>query len=96
VGQDLRNSYSNAATSYRQAVFIRDELLPSAQEQYRIAFTTYTLGGSSALEVIDAQSTLLDAKDQYATALGALNDALADLERAMGAPLDTQPTTSHD
>ena len=96
VDQDLRNSYSNAATSYRQAVFIRDQLLPSAQEQYRIAFTTYTLGGSSALEVIDAQSTLLDAKDQYATALGALNDALADLERAIGAPLDTQPTTSHE
>ena len=96
VGQDLRNSYANAVTSYRQAVFIRDELLPSAQEQYRIAFTTYSLGGSSALDVIDAQSTLLDAKDQYATALGAINDALADLERAVGAPLDTQPMSSHE
>ena len=91
VDQDLRNAYSTATTAYRQAVFIRDQLLPSAQEQYAIAFKTYTLGGSSALEVIDAQRTLLDARDQFATALGALNDALADLERAVGAPLDSTP-----
>ena len=91
VEGDLNNAYSAAVTSWRQAVFIRDQLLPSAEEQYRIAFTTYSLGGSSALEVIDAQHTLLDARDQYATALGALNDAVADLERAVGAPLDTTP-----
>ncbi len=47
VEQDLRNAYSTATTSYRQAVFIRDELLPSAQEQYDIAFKTYSLGGAS-------------------------------------------------
>jgi cobalt-zinc-cadmium efflux system outer membrane protein len=97
VGQDLRNAYAAAVTSYRQAVFIRDELLPSAEEQYHIAFVTYSLGGSSALEVIDSQNTLLDARSQYAAALGALNDAVADLERAVGAPLDTTPTEpTHD
>ena len=97
VEQDLGNAFATATTSYRQAVFIRDELLPSAEEQYRIAVVTYTLGGSSALEVIDSQHTLLDARDQYATALGALNDAIADLERAVGAPLDTTPTdTPHE
>ncbi len=79
VEQDLRNAYSTATTSYRQAVFIRDQLLPSAQEQYDIAFKTYSLGGASSLEVIDSQNALLDAKNQFATALGALNDAVADL-----------------
>jgi outer membrane protein TolC len=92
VGQDLRTAYATATTSWRQAMFIRDQLLPSAEEQYKIAFTTYTLGGSSALEVIDSQSTLLIARNQFATALGALNDAVADLERAVGAPLDTTPS----
>ena len=68
------------------------------EEQYKIAVDdSYALGGSSALEVIDAQRTLLDAKTQYTTALGALNDAVADLERATGAPLDsTPPEKSHD
>ncbi len=91
VGQDLRNAFAAASTSYQQAVFIRDELLPSADEQYQIAIKSYTLGGSSALEVLDARRTLIDARDQYYSALGALNDAVADLERAVGAPLDTVP-----
>ena len=63
--------------------------MPSAREAYRIASTSYSLGGSSALEVIDAQRTLLDAQTQYAAALAAANDAIADLERATGAPLSS-------
>jgi cobalt-zinc-cadmium efflux system outer membrane protein len=97
VGQDLRNAYSTATVALRQVQFLADELVPSASEQYKIASSTYALGGSSALEVIDAQRTLLDAKSQYTTALGALNDAVADLERATGAPLDSTPAgKSHD
>ena len=89
VGEDLRNAYATASTSLRQAIYLRDQLLPSAREAYRIASTSYTLGGSSALEVIDAQRTLLDAQTQYAAALAAANDAIADLERATGAPLSS-------
>jgi outer membrane protein TolC len=97
VGQDLRNAYATASTAQRQVEFLATELVPSAEEQYKIASTTYGLGGSSALEVIDAQRTLLDAKNQYTTALGALNDAVADLERATGAPLDSTPDeNSHE
>jgi len=97
VGQDLRNAYATASTAARQVQFLANELVPSAEEQYKIASTTYGLGGSSALEVIDAQRTLLDAKNQYTTALGALNDAVADLERATGAPLDSTPDeNSHE
>ena len=97
VGQDLRNSYSTASVALRQVQFLAQKLVPSAEEQYRIASSSYALGGSSALEVIDAQRTLLDARNQYTTALGALNDAVADLERATGAPLDSTPDEkSHD
>ena len=89
VGEDLRNAYATASTSLRQAIYLRDQLVPSAREAYRIASTSYSLGGSSALEVIDAQRTLLDAQTQYAAALAAANDAIADLERATGAPLSS-------
>lgn len=89
VGEDLRNAYATASTSLRQAIYLRDELMPAAREAYRIASTSYSLGGSSALEVIDAQRTLLDAQTQYAAALAAVNDAVADLERATGAPLSS-------
>jgi cobalt-zinc-cadmium efflux system outer membrane protein len=96
VGEDLRNAYATASTSLRQAIYLRDQLVPSAREAYRIASTSYSLGGSSALEVIDAQRTLLDAQTQYAAALAAVNDAIADLERATGAPLSTVSTGGSD
>jgi outer membrane protein, heavy metal efflux system len=92
VQQDLGNAYANASTALRQAVYLRDQLLPAARDAYRAASASYSLGGSSSLEVIDAQRTLLDAQTQYAAALAAANDAVADLERAAGAPLSSAST----
>ena len=89
VEQDVRTTYATAATALRQAQYLRDDLLPEARRAYTIALTSYGLGGSSALEVLDARRTLLDAESQLADALGAANDARADLERAVGVPLDS-------
>ncbi len=87
VSLDVQSAYTAASTALRQAVFIRDELLPEAQEVYRVASVSYGLGGSSALDLLDAKRTLLDAETQYVDALGAVNDALAALQVAIGAPL---------
>ncbi|MEA2694260.1 MAG: outer membrane protein heavy metal efflux system [Acidobacteriota bacterium] len=87
VSLDVRTSYASASTALRQAIFIRDELLPEAREVYRVASVSYGLGGSSALDLLDAKRTLLDAEKQYVDALGAANDAQAALELAVGAPL---------
>ncbi|MEP6690668.1 MAG: TolC family protein [Gemmatimonadaceae bacterium] len=94
VGQDIRSTYAVAITALRQVIFIRDELLPAATEAYRVASVSYALGGSSAIEVLTAQQTLVGARSQYAAALAALNDAFADLERAAGVPLDSITTGS--
>jgi outer membrane protein, heavy metal efflux system len=88
VEEDVRTTYATAATALQQAVYLRDQLLPEARRAYEIALTSYGLGGSSTLDVLDARRTLLDAESQYAEALGAANDARADLERAIGTPLD--------
>jgi len=94
---DLQTSYSAAATAWRQAVYLRDELLPEAQAAYKAASTSYNLGGSSALDLLDAKATLLSAVSQYTDALGAVNTARADLERAVGAPLLPAPAgTPHE
>jgi outer membrane protein TolC len=84
---DVHNSYATATIAWRQATFLRDDLLPEAHEAFDTTFTSYSLGGSSALDLLDAKSTLLSAESQYTDALGAVNDAEADLERAIGAPL---------
>lgn len=87
VSQDVRASYAAADAALRQAIYLRDALLPSAREAYRVASVSYGLGGSSALDVLDARRGLLDAETQYADALTAANSARADLERATAAPL---------
>ena len=87
VSLDVRTAYATASTSLRQALFLRDELLPEAREVYRVASVSYGLGGSSALDLLDAKRTLLDAEKQYVDALGAANDAQAALELAVGASL---------
>ena len=92
VGQDLRASYAAAAAALRQAVYIRDQLLPLARQAYHIASVSYGLGGSSALELLDARRNLLDAESQYTDALAAANDTRAELERAAATPLDSLET----
>ncbi|HEY0558472.1 MAG TPA: TolC family protein [Thermoanaerobaculia bacterium] len=94
ISLDVRTSYASASTALRQAIFLRDELLPEAREVYRVASVSYGLGGTSALDLLDAKRTLLDAEKQYADALAAANDAQAALELAVGAPLPPAPSTA--
>ncbi len=89
VAQDVRVAYATAEAAQRQVVFLRDRLLPSAREAYRISTVSYALGGLSALEVLDARRTLLSAQSQFADALAAANSSRTDLERAAGTTLSS-------
>ncbi len=95
VEEDVRTSYATAVTSMQQADYIRGELLPEARQAYHIASVSYGLGGSSALDVLDAERALIDAESQYAESLGAANDAIAQLQLAVGAPLNTATSGDH-
>jgi len=87
IDQDVRLSYATAATALEQAIYLRDQLLPSARAAYQVASTSYGLGGSSALDVLDARRDLVSAESQYTDALAAANQAESNLERAAAAPL---------
>jgi outer membrane protein TolC len=72
-------------------------VLPVARRAFEIAFSSYKLGGSSSLEVLDTRRTLLDAENQYTDALAAANSARADLDRATATSLaQFQTGDSHD
>lgn len=88
VGQELRAIYAQAQTALAQARYLRDQLLPATREAFRIASVSYGLGGSSALDVLDARQALLDAENQYTEALATANMARAELERAVGRGLE--------
>lgn len=93
IVQDVRITYANASTAMRQVSFLRDVLVPAAAEAFRIASTSYALGGSSALEVLSARSALLQAQSQYIDALGNANTARADFDRALGTTPPGMPAT---
>ncbi|MGH7582375.1 MAG: TolC family protein [Gemmatimonadales bacterium] len=87
VAQDVQVAYATATAALRQAILLRDQLLPAAAQAYRIATASYGLGGSSALEVNAARLALVDAESQYTDALAAASSARWDLERAIGTSL---------
>ena len=89
ITQDVRSAYANTSTAMRQVAFLRDQLVPAAREAYHVASTSYTLGGSSALEVLTARTALLQAQTQLTDALAAANIARADLDRALGVTVST-------
>lgn len=89
IGEDVRTAYATATAALRQAIYLRDQLLPAAREAFRAASASYAIGGLSAFEVIDARRTLLEAESQYSDALAAANTSRSELERAIGAPLDS-------
>jgi len=69
VDQDVRAAYATASTALQQLLYLRDQVLPAAHEAFRIASVSYGLGGSSALDVLDARRTLVAAESQYTDAL---------------------------
>jgi outer membrane protein TolC len=87
VDQDVRSAYATAATALEQLLYLRDQVLPAAREAFHIASVSYGLGGSSALDVLDARRALVDAESQYTDALALADASQADLERAAAAPL---------
>lgn len=91
VDQDVRAAYATAATALQQVLYLRDQVLPGAHEAFRIASASYGLGGSSALDVLDARQTLVAAESQYTDALAAADAAQADLERAAAGSLSQFP-----
>ena len=96
IAEEVRVAYATADAALRQVRYIRDELLPAARDAFRAASAAYAIGGSSALEVIEARRALLDAEAQYTDALATANTSRADLERAVGAPLSTAPPSPNN
>jgi cobalt-zinc-cadmium efflux system outer membrane protein len=77
----------SVAAAYARATTLRDELIPAAESTSTSAREAYRSGALRYLEVIDAQRTWFELRDQYFAALTAYHLARIDLERLTGAEL---------
>ncbi|MFZ4875982.1 TolC family protein [Janthinobacterium sp. Mn2066] len=65
---------------------LRRDILPGAQSAYDAASKGFEFGKFAFLDVLDAQRTLLQAKNQTLRALTEAQQAAAEIERLLGAP----------
>ncbi len=91
VSQDVRGALARAQSAWRVARFYHDEVLPQARKTLEMSRDSYHAGKSSILSVIEAQRTLLAARQSYAQVLQAAATAAVELELAVGAPFDELP-----
>lgn len=80
---DIETALLNMRSSHERVVAIQTAV-EQAQESLRIERERYDLGKGAIVDVLDAQSALLDSQTNYSRALAGYNIALAQLRLAMG------------
>nr|WP_316640058.1 TolC family protein [uncultured Roseateles sp.] len=70
--------------THQQVQMLRSELLPTAQSTYELALKGYELGRFAFLEVLDAQRTLLQARQHILRGTADAHRAAAELDRLLG------------
>jgi len=79
-----RTLQSNVATFYREAQIAGDQVASLSAESLRLTLLRYQSGEVSVLEVVDAQSTLIQARNAYDDGLVRYRVALAALQTITG------------
>ena len=85
IRQDIETALLNLRSSYERIAAIQTAV-EQAQESLRIEREKYDLGKGAIVDVLDAQSALLDSQTNYSRALADYNVSLAQLKLAMGEP----------
>lgn len=72
--EEMMNAYSHAS-------MLKENIIPAAQQSFKLARNGYSVGRFPYLEVLDAQRTLFEVKEQYIKSLKAYHIARANVER---------------
>ncbi|HEY3132323.1 MAG TPA: TolC family protein [Acidobacteriota bacterium] len=80
----LRSDYARLQAQQSRVEIFRREIIPAAEELYRLAEESYREGKSSILTVLDAQKSLRDVRLETVQAEFDFQMAIADLEEAAG------------
>jgi cobalt-zinc-cadmium efflux system outer membrane protein len=91
---ELSEAYQRLSTAYSEAKALKNEILPGAQRAFDAASEGYRLGKFNFLDVLDAQRTLFEAKEQYLETIAAYHISIAEVERLIGVGLDKLPYTA--
>jgi len=79
--QSLFENWQNWKTAYSEASHLKTKLLPAAEKSFHLAQSAYKRGRFTYLEVLDAQRTLINARDQYLNTLRRYHNARINVKR---------------
>ena len=79
--QSLFENWQNWKTAYSEAFHLKTKLLPAADKSFHLAQSAYERGRFTYLEVLDAQRTLINARDQYLNTLRRYHNARINVKR---------------
>lgn len=85
---DVESAYLNLRAA-EQTISSTKVAVEEGQESFRIASLRYRAGVGSNLDVLDAETSLTTARNNYVQALYNYNIYVATLEQAVGVPLET-------
>lgn len=82
---ELYDAHARMAAALEEVALIATDVLPGAESTYQAASRGFELGKFSFLEVLDAQRTLFQSKNQYLLAVAESYRASAEIDRLVGA-----------
>lgn len=92
----LTESYQNLSAALTAITSLNKDILPAATQTFESINEAYRQGKFGYLDVLDAQRTLFEARQQYLDALASYHENIAEIERAIGQSLwDTPEGNAH-
>jgi cobalt-zinc-cadmium efflux system outer membrane protein len=86
---EFNETYQEFTNSYSQATSLKNEVLPAATEMFDAATRAYQEGKVDYLNVLDAQRTLFDVKNEYIESLAVYHTTRTDIERFIGKEIES-------
>ena len=96
VFHEIRETLIRTDAARRLVELYRDTLRPQAQTTLKATTAAYQTDRTDFLNLLDSQNLSLDVEYAYYRALSEYEQRLADLERAIGAPLPRPPMRAKD
>ena len=90
---EIRQAQIEVQSAQKRVKLYRDTLLPQAEATFKASAAAYQNNRGEFANLIDSQNLLLDIRTSYYKALSAADAGSAQLERAIGAPLNTATST---
>jgi outer membrane protein TolC len=88
VRLDVQDAYVRVRAAAQRAELLRTSILPQSEQTLEVSRVAYQTDRVDFLALIDNQRVLLDVQLSYYRAVSDLEQAFADLERAVGTDLD--------